>query len=49
MRELFHQSSEADYLAKLEELKKDWSSSFVQYYDQEIHPEVFKHNYIASL
>ena len=49
MRELFHQSSEADYLAKLEELKKDWSSSFIQYYNQGIHPEVFKHNYIASL
>ena len=40
MRELFHQANETEYLAKLEELKKDWSSSFLQYYEQEIHPEV---------
>ena len=35
MRELFHQASEAEYLAKLENLKKD-----LQYYEPEIHPEV---------
>ena len=40
MRELFHQATEADYLCKLDVLRKDWSSSFVQYYEQEIHPEV---------
>ena len=40
IRELFHQASESDYLSKLEELKVDWSSTFLEYYEHEIHPEV---------
>jgi len=38
--ELFHQASESDYLSKLEELKVDWSSTFLEYYEHGIHPEV---------
>ena len=41
--ELFHQATEADYLTKLEQLKTDWSAPFLEYYEQEIHSEVFAH------
>ena len=40
IRELFYQASESDYLSKLEELKVDWSSTFLEYYKHKIHPEV---------
>ena len=49
MRELFHQATEVDYLCKLEVLKKDWSSSFLQYYEQEIHPEVYINKYKVTI
>ena len=36
IRELFHRATEADHLAKLEQLKTDWSAPFLEYYEQEI-------------
>lgn len=40
IRELFHQPNETDYYCKLEELKINWSESFLKYYMDEIHHKV---------
>ena len=40
IRKLFHQPSDENYTACLEKLKKDWSQPFVQYFMDNIHPEV---------
>lgn len=40
IREMFHQPTEEEYLTKLQELQVDWSKPFLEYYQQEIHPEV---------
>lgn len=40
VRELFHQSSYEAYNEKLSNLKEKWSSAFVDYYVNEIDPEV---------
>ena len=40
LRDLFHQSSEDMYTTCLDELQKDWSRPFADYFMTRIHPEV---------
>ena len=40
LRDLFHQSSKEKYTTRMEELRKDWSQPFTDYYMTFIHPEV---------
>lgn len=40
LRDLFHQPSEEMYTECLDELEKDWSRPFVDYFMTHIHPEV---------
>ena len=40
LRDLFHQPSEQDYNDHYEMLRNDWSKSFCDYFDQNIHTKV---------
>ena len=42
IRELFHQPSIESYEACLQKIQKDWSQPFVQYFMDNIHPEVMQ-------
>ena len=37
--QMFHSTSEAEYMERLEEYSRTWDSAFHQYYIQEIHPD----------
>ena len=39
---MFHSTSEAEYMERLEEYSRTWNSAFQQYYIQEIHPDQAK-------
>ena len=40
LKELFHQPSEAEYTACVQKLSAKWSKSFLDYYNEHIHPKV---------
>lgn len=49
VRELLNESDMRSYESRLMQLRCKWSKAFVEYYMQEIHPEVSQHTYMCCM